>query len=189
MGNCKKQKNIDFNLKFNIENIKKSLSDPKIGLPQELFYFVSELTPMINLDLLIKDPLKGTLLTWRQDQFYGPAWHIPGGIIRFKESIETRIKKVAKAELGIDQIRFHPSPIFVSEKMNPNRNVRGHFISLLYLCEIFNEPCKELQYNSEQIRPGDWQWHSVCPENILSVHDSFKVFINQSAEEILCTRS
>jgi colanic acid biosynthesis protein WcaH len=65
-----------------------SVTDAQKGLPQELFYFVSQLTPMVNVDLLIKNQKGQTLLTWRDDQFYGSAWHIPGGIIRFKESFE-----------------------------------------------------------------------------------------------------
>jgi len=175
------------NLNSTIKQIKESLSDPKEGLPQELFYFVSELTPMINVDLLIKNPQNQTLLTWRDDQFYGPGWHIPGGIIRFKESIETRIRQVAKTELGLNTIHFHQKPIFVSEKMNPHRNVRGHFISLLYLCHISDEPPKKLQSIDRQVSDGDWLWHPKCPENLLNVQDQYTIFINQTAEEILCT--
>ena len=71
------------------------IPNAQTGLPEELFYFVSQLTPLINVDLLIKNQQGQTLLTWRDDRFHGPAWHIPGGIIRFKEKIEDRILKVA----------------------------------------------------------------------------------------------
>jgi colanic acid biosynthesis protein WcaH len=189
MSNSKNFMNDCSGLNTKIKQIKETLTDPKEGLPQELFYFVSELTPMINVDLLIKDPQKGTLLTWREDNFYGPGWHIPGGIIRFKENIETRIRQVAKTELGLNNIEFHQKPILVSERMNHNRNVRGHFISLLYLCHIFEEPPKKLQYLDNQKNSGDWLWHSKCPENLLNVQDQYKVFINQTSEEIQCTTS
>ena len=49
------------------------------GLPHDLFVFVSRLTPLVNVDLLIQDPHHGTLLTWRHDETYGPGWHVPGG--------------------------------------------------------------------------------------------------------------
>src|SRR5258705_8683005 len=55
------------------------------ALPEELFLFISRITPLINVDLLIQDYGKGTLLTWRSDRFFGPGWHVPGGIIRHKE--------------------------------------------------------------------------------------------------------
>jgi len=78
-------------LSHHIDGIKAGIGDPRQGLPEELFLFVSELTPMINVDLLIKNDRNETLLTWRADNFYGPGWHIPGGIIRFKESASSRI--------------------------------------------------------------------------------------------------
>ena len=34
------------------------------GLPEELFLFVSRVTPLVNVDLLIQDDQKHTLLTW-----------------------------------------------------------------------------------------------------------------------------
>ena len=54
-----------------------------------------ELTPLVNVDLLIKDSGR-TLLTWRDDEFYGPGWHIPGGILGFKERALDRLAKVAE---------------------------------------------------------------------------------------------
>ena len=66
--------------------INECLPDSRAGLPDDIFYLVSRLTPMINVDLLIVNERNEKLLTWREDQFYGPGWHIPGGIIRFKES-------------------------------------------------------------------------------------------------------
>ena len=62
---------------------------------RDRFLLVSQLTPLVNVELLIDDKEKGSLLTWRHDEFYGPGWHLPGGIVRFKELASTRIKKVA----------------------------------------------------------------------------------------------
>lgn len=39
---------------------------PEQGLPEELFPFVSQITPLVNVDLLIRDPQCGVLLTWRE---------------------------------------------------------------------------------------------------------------------------
>ena len=58
---------------------------------------------MVNVDLLIHNPNK-VLFVMGSDKFYGPGWHIPGGIIRFKESLITRLKKVALKELNIEKI-------------------------------------------------------------------------------------
>ena len=156
------------------------IPNAKNCLPQEVFYFISQLTPMINVDLLIKNKQGQTLLTWRDDKFYGPAWHIPGGIIRFKESIEDRISKVAESELGCN-VKFNPEPLNVRSQINKERDIRGHFISLLYLCEITSELDNSKKYNEHKRIPlqGEWAWHDDAPQNLLSVHESFRKFINE----------
>ena len=98
-------------------------SNPTKGLPEDVFLLISQLTPMVNVELLINDKKKGTLLTWRDDDFYGPGWHLPGGIIRFKEEVLTRINKVAKSELGAT-VMLENSPIEVYEIMNNERDIR-----------------------------------------------------------------
>ena len=85
-----------------IEVLSSSIKDSREGLPKEVFLFISKLTPIVNVDLLIQDERKRTLLTWRDDGFYAPGWHIPGGIIRFKESTATRIQAVGRQELGAE---------------------------------------------------------------------------------------
>ena len=72
--------------------------EPAAGLPEELFLLVSRLTPLVNVDLLVQDEGLGTLLTWRADEFYGPGWHVPGGIIRYKETAEDCIRATAERE-------------------------------------------------------------------------------------------
>ena len=72
--------------------LEKHVPNPSEGLPDELFLYVSRITPLVNVDLLIKDENGRTLLSWRDDQYCGQGWHVPGGIIRFKEALETSVK-------------------------------------------------------------------------------------------------
>ena len=95
-------KKININTTKNyIKIIEKKIPNKKKGLPNDVFLFASRIMPMINVDLLIKDKKLGTLLTWRKKgEKYPAGWHVPGGIIRFKEKASERVKKVAKLELG-----------------------------------------------------------------------------------------
>jgi len=154
--------------------------NPREGLPEPIFRLVSQLTPLVNVDLLIRDPAGRTLLTWRADEFYGPGWHIPGGIVRFKESLAARIAKVADIELGC-LVTHQPQPIATHEIMAPHRDVRGHFISFLYICTLLTPPRPDLQaMNSDAPRHGEWKWHDACPDNLISVHERFRPFIATS---------
>ncbi|MDB4264988.1 hypothetical protein N9893_02880, partial [bacterium] len=87
-------------LKEAITSLDRSIQNATEGLPDEVFYFVSRTTPLVNVDLLIKDEDGRTLLAWRDDLYSGTGWHVPGGIVRFKETFESRVLKVAEIEIG-----------------------------------------------------------------------------------------
>ena len=156
-----------------IQNILSKIGNAREGLPEDVFLLVSQLTPLVNVELLIKDEEKGTLLTWRHDEFYGPAWHLPGGIVRFKELASTRIKKVAKSELEAT-VSFDREPIEVNEVMNKNRDVRGHFFSLLYTCKLTSPLNKNSAFKGENPINGYWRWFKDCPDNLVFQHEIYR---------------
>jgi ADP-ribose pyrophosphatase YjhB (NUDIX family) len=148
---------------------------PGNGLPHEFFLFLSRLTPLVNVDLLIHDSALGTLLTWRHDETYGPGWHVPGGIIRYKETAESRIRLTARLELGAE-VEFDPSPAAVEQAIHPERRERGHFISLLYRCRLLGAPAAHLRYEGCDPQPGQWAWHSVCPPDLIADQAHYRRF-------------
>ena len=149
--------------------------DPTAGLPEELFLLISRITPLINVDLLLQDDRRRTLLTWRSDQHYGAGWHIPGGIIRYKESTHHRIHEVARHELGAT-VDFDPVPIAFAESISPERN-RGHFISLLYRCRLTSPPDPERHSPTDPPHAGSWRWHTGPPADLLPVHNLYRRFL------------
>jgi ADP-ribose pyrophosphatase YjhB (NUDIX family) len=158
-----------------ISMIESFVKDPTVGLPEEVFLFVSRTTPMLNVDLLIKDNQNRTLLTWREDEYVNPGWHVPGGIVRFKEKLADRIRAVALYELGA-KVKYNPIPLAVNEVVHPSRNNRGHFISLLYDCRLLRGPLGELQCVSDKPAAGQWAWHTRCPDNIIKVHEMYREY-------------
>ena len=165
------------NINNAIEFLDNKITNPKEGLPDEIFYYLSRITPLINVDLLIKDENGRTLLSWRNDQYIDRmGWHIPGGIVRYKETLETRIKKVAETEIGVD-IDFDPVPITISQMIHPEREIRGHFVSLLYKCFLSSTFIPE----NKGVSPKEFgylAWHKVCPNNLIEYHEIYyKSFI------------
>jgi ADP-ribose pyrophosphatase YjhB (NUDIX family) len=162
-----------------IERLEAFIRTPEQGLPEDIFLFLSRNTPMINTDLLIRNSLRQTLLTWRDDGYDSPGWHVPGGIIRYKETIEERIRRTARNELGAE-IEYGLIPLAVNELISPQLKNRGHFISMLFACTLIGPPDKELEYRGGAPHPGEWMWHDRCPENIISVHGRiYEKFINR----------
>jgi len=159
-----------------IDLLRSVVKDSRIGLPEEVFLFISELTPLVNVDLLVKNDQHRTLLTWREDGFYAPGWHLPGGIIRFKETAVDRVRAVARSELGAE-VEFDLTPLTVREVIQSTRNVRGHLISLLFRCSLLTPPDEELRFESGRPKPGEWSWHSTCPPDILEAHRAYASYL------------
>ncbi len=157
-----------------IAELERAIGDPHSGLPEPVFLFISRIAALVNVDLLIKDAAGRTLLTWRDDEHYGPGWHIPGGVIRYKETAADRVRAVAKTELGAT-VDFEPAPIFVLESISPERN-RGHAISLLYRCRLLTAPDESLRAGPNAPRTGAWLWHASMPADLLTVHRPYAQF-------------
>ena len=151
------------------------VGEPVDGLPEEFFLFLSRFTPMVNVDLLIQDEGHRTLLTWRQDETYGAGWHVPGGIIRYRETAEDRIRATARRELGAE-VTFHAEPMAVEQAMHPDRRERGHFISLVYTCRLLGPPDPALRYLHGRPQRDQWAWHEGCPPNLIAWQAHYRRF-------------
>ncbi|MDH2915652.1 MAG: hypothetical protein PXX77_02120 [Gallionella sp.] len=155
-----------------VENLSVLCGDPTKGLPEEVFVFASQITPLVNVDLLIKDDSKGVLLTWRDDGHYEAGWHVPGGIIRYKETLADRIAEVARLELGA-KVFHEAEPMAINQVIHPTNKTRGHFISLLFACRLVSPPLDSLAAYAE-LQSGHWQWHKKCPVNLITVQDIYR---------------
>lgn len=168
-----------------VNEILKLKIDASKGLPEELFLLVSALTPIPNVDLLIQDIEGRILLSWRDDEYYGKGWHIPGGCIRFGEKIEDRIQKTAIEEIGCN-VEFQKEPLAIKDVIvYPNHalvnpNIRGHNITILYKCVLPKTYCIDNQDKIESDR-GYLKWFNKIPNDLLKVHDVYKeIFENNN---------
>lgn len=159
-----------------VQELQAITGDPTQGLPEEVFLYVSRITPLVNVDLLIKDKVNGILLTWRDDDHYDAGWHVPGGIIRYKETFSDRIHAVALQELGT-KVVHDPDPIAINQIIRPTETIRGHFISLLFVCRLISPPAATLSA-LEQPQKGQFQWHKTCPDNLISVHNMYRPYLS-----------
>ena len=149
---------------------------PEEGLPEEVFLLVSRLTPLVNVDLLIRDDSGRTLLTWREDRFYGSGWHVPGGIIRYRETAAERLRAVAKEELR-SGVAFASEPMGVYETIDRRTRDRGHLISLLYACRLLDPLDERRRFVPEEPQENQWRWHTKCPNELIAAQRHYERFI------------
>jgi len=150
--------------------------NPSSGLPEAVFLLLTRLTPMVNVDLLIQNDAGHTLLTWREDIYHGNGWHIPGGIIRLKETAADRITAVARLELGC-QLTHEGSPMAIKEFIAKHQLNRGHCVSLLYRCRLMTPPSEKLEYPGGSPQPGMYAYFDRVPDDLLGVHNMYRDFI------------
>jgi colanic acid biosynthesis protein WcaH len=140
--------------------------DPAGGLPEDFFLWVSRFVPLVNVDLLIRNAAGQILLTWRDDPIHGRGWHVPGGIIRYRETAEARIHATAIGELGAD-VEFDSEPIATQQAIDRHRRERAHFVSLVYRCRLLEPPDEKLRFRRGTPERGQWAWHGSCPPDLI----------------------
>lgn len=159
-----------------LRQVKQYIEDPTIGLPEEIFLFATEITPMVNVDLLIRDNNGRILLAWRNDRYHGIGWHVPGGILRLKESLLDRVQKTALKEIGC-YVMCENEPSEIIPIIIKKQTMRSHFITFIYECklpddfEIKNE-------NKKEGETGFLAWHSKFPDNMIDVHTFYKKYFD-----------
>ena len=148
-------------IETDFESILANMSDPRNGLPDEAFHFIRRVTPLVNVDLLIRRDGR-TLLAWREDE-YDTGWHIPGGIVRFREALRSGIDAVALLEIGA-MVESELMPCSLHELRHHSR---GHFISFLYRCTLTSEIDPARLYGG-QGRPesGSLSWIEGVPNDL-----------------------
>jgi ADP-ribose pyrophosphatase YjhB (NUDIX family) len=155
-------------IKKAVDQLEALVIDPSQGLGEDVFYMVSRLTPLVNVDLLIRDAQGCILLTWRSDIYHGDGWHIPGGILRFKESFSDRLIAVAANELQTT-VSFSAEPQGIQQTFN-NIATRGHFISLLFDCKLTGKLSDKMKYSGDTPNIGEWCWFKHAPDDLLPIH-------------------
>jgi ADP-ribose pyrophosphatase YjhB (NUDIX family) len=159
-----------------VKAIDAAVGDARTGLPEPVFALLSRLTPMVNVDLLIKNDRRETLLTWRDDELY-LGWHVPGGVVRFKERLAQRVDAVARTELGTT-VTITPEPLAVNEIVTPHRDARGHFLSFLFACRLDGAPDPALRLDGGAPKRGQWAWHASFPPDMIPSHGIYRTFID-----------
>jgi colanic acid biosynthesis protein WcaH len=151
--------------------------DAHNGLPEELFLLVSGIIPVPNVDLLITNSHNQILLSWRDDIYYGKGWHIPGGCMRYGETMQERVQKTALNEIGSTVI-INGEPIAIRDAIREYRdgiehpNERGHNVAILFDCSLPKNFAIDNRGKIET-EAGYLKWFDKIPDNMLRIHDVY----------------
>lgn len=115
-----------------LREIKSSdLLPPK--MPFEVWREIVSLVPAPTVEVLISRNDKDFLLTERNDKYW-QGWHIPGGYLLAKETIEDACNRLAKKELGMG-VNFEKILFLYPWSNHPYSNA----LSIVCLCHPLGE--------------------------------------------------
>jgi len=89
-------------------------------------------TPLLAVDALIVDPVRGVLLIRRRNPPFQGLWALPGGFVERGETCEAACTREAREETGLE---VRPVAL-VGVYSTPERDPRGHTVSPVYLCTV-----------------------------------------------------
>jgi 8-oxo-dGTP diphosphatase len=103
-----------------------------------------KMLPLVVVDgILFKDG--AVLMVKRKYKPYKGYWALPGGFVEYKERLEDAIVRETKEESGLD--------VCVKELIgvysNPDRDPRGHIISICFLLEFIGGKIKTSRETSD----------------------------------------
>jgi len=148
------------------EILKRYVDDPN-GMPRmgtaplEAFMLALSLTPVANVEVVIRNDQGHVLMTYRGDADF-TGWHFPGGLISFGENIENSCKRVAFKEVKSDVNNFQVIGIINNSDLEKDkRHYKGHpfsnhFIAIVVTCDLigdFEESDKEKFFNPTNDMP------------------------------------
>lgn len=89
-----------------------------------------EYNPLLVVDIIIPTS-EGVILIKRAREPYKGRWALPGGFVRYGERVEEAAVREAEEETGL-KVRLKR---LVGVYSDPNRDPRGHLVSICFLAE------------------------------------------------------
>ena len=149
-----------------------------VRLPPDVFRSIVELTPLVSIDLVVRDRAGQVLLGYRRNRPAQGSWFVPGGRLGKNETRREAFSRLSQMELGVELDIGRGRFLGVFEHIYPD-NFAGdlrfgtHYVVLAYAIEV--DPA-ELQLPGDDQHNG-YAWMSEAEMLYRDdVHDYSKAY-------------
>lgn len=148
------------------------------------FLAIIDATPLVSVDLILKDDRQAVLLGRRVNRPAKGYWFVPGGRIQKNETIENAIKRVSNTELGICLSMADGKLLGVFDHIYEDNffdvaGINTHYVVLAY---VFTMNTRLTLTKDDQHSEMKW-WPADALLNSPDVHPNTKAYFTMRAKE------
>ena len=138
---------------------------------------IIEATPLVSIDLVIRNPSNKVLLGKRNNRPAMGYWFVPGGRIFKNETINQALKRISEVELGQDLSTKAPSLLGAYDHIYEDNflNVKGintHYVVLAFVIDLQQEI--EVKSDEQHTELKWWEIDKLLQDQ--TVHQNTKVY-------------
>ena len=138
---------------------------------------IIEATPLVSIDLVIRNPSNKVLLGKRNNRPAMGYWFVPGGRIFKNETINQALKRISEVELGQDLSTKAPSLLGADDHIYEDNflNVKGintHYVVLAFVIALQQEI--EVKSDEQHTELKWWGIDKLLQDQ--TVHQNTKVY-------------
>jgi len=138
---------------------------------------IIEATPLVSVDLIIRNPFQKVLLGKRINRPAKGYWFVPGGRILKNETINQALKRISEVEIGLNLLTKAPRLLGACDHIYDDNflNINGintHYVVLAFTITLQ----KEIEVKPDN-QHSDMKWWGI--DNLLeeqTVHQNTKVY-------------
>ncbi len=150
-------------------------------LSREVFLQVVKNTPLVSIDLIVRDGQGKVLLGRRANEPARGSWFVPGGSIRKDERLDQAFRRICRAELGFELEREQAQFLGVYEHLYPANFAEEPGFGTHYVVLAYEFPLPQGAVPEPDGQHDNLQWFPV--PGLLrepAVHPNVKAYFTES---------
>ena len=159
--------------------------DEPVYLDKNEFLYIVKNSPLISIDLIVKNKKGEVLLGWRNNSPARDTWFVPGGRIIKNEKFSSAFSRITKTELGQDfpsqKCKFKGvyEHIYPGENFANIHDVTTHYIVLAFELQLetgLNNLPGDQHKNYKWMTPSDILVNNEIHQNVKNYFNDFHLF-------------
>lgn len=138
-------------------------------------------TPLVSIDLIVRNPGGQVLLGFRRNRPASGCWFVPGGRIRKDERLRDALARIALTELGTEVRSGHLLGAFdhlYEDNALGMPGVGTHYVALGYECML--DEGTQLRPDQQHTELQWWDLNTLLAS--AAVHTNTKLYFRESAD-------